>query len=241
MRTNIVKAKIKTGKKVCGVSFTALSLQAVEIIGNLGFDFIFLEGEHGAFSLKDIEEMCITANALGMTVHARVPNIHSSTILSFLDRGVQGITGPHIRNRADAEALVAACRFAPQGKRSFYGSRLAGYAFPQDVPSYMAGANPEILVTALLEDREAVEENLHEILSVEGLDAVSIGYVDLSQSMGHPGDWTHPEVAGAMEKAWEQIAGAGKASGRELLSMIGLTELMISGGKEFLAKEKRGK
>lgn len=237
MRTNIVKAKIKAGEKVRGVIFTAPNLQALEIIGNLGFDFIFIEGEHGAFSLKDIEEMCITANALGVTAHARVPNIHPSTILRFLDRGVQGITGPHIRNRSDAEALVAACRFAPQGIRSFYPSRLAGYTFPENVPSYMASANQEMWVTALLEDREAIEENLQEILSVKGLDAVSIGYVDLSQSMGHPGDWKHPEVAGAMENAWKQIAGAGKASGRDLVSMISLTELLITGGKEFLAKE----
>ena len=238
MRANIVKAKIKAGEKVCAVIFTALDLQALEIMGNLGFDFIFIEGEHGAFSLKDIEEMCIAANALGVTVHARVPNIHPSTILRFLDRGVQGITGPHIRNRSDAEALAAACRFAPQGIRSFYPSRLADYTFPDDVPSYMASANQEMWVTALLEDREAIEENLQDILSVEGLDAVSIGYVDLSQSMGHPGDWKHPEVAGAMDNAWKQIAGAGKASGRDLVSMISLTELLITGGKEFLAKGK---
>jgi 4-hydroxy-2-oxoheptanedioate aldolase len=238
MRTNFVKEKIKAGEKICGIILTVPDFQTLEIMGNLGFDFVFIEGEHGAFSLKDIEETCITANALGMTVHARVPNIHPSTILRFLDRGVQGIIGPHIRSRSDAEALVTACRFAPQGIRSFFPSRSADYIFGDNVSSYMASANEQMWVTALLEDREAVEENLQEILSVEGLDAVSIGYVDLSQSMGHPGDWNHPEVAGAMDNAWEQIARAGKASGRELISMERVTELLISGGKEFLGKVK---
>ncbi len=241
MRKNIVKAKTKAGEKVFGVSFTYPDLQALEIMGNLGFDFIFIEGEHGSFSLRDIEEMSVAANALGMTVHARVPNINSSTILGFLDRGVQGILGPHIRTRADAEALAAACRFAPQGKRSFYGSRLAGSTIPEDVPAYMDEANRQMWVCALLEDREAVEENLQDILAVEGLDAASIGFVDLSQSMGHPGNWKHPEVAGAMENAWKQIAGAGKSAVRDLINMARLTEFLISGGKEYLAKAKAAK
>jgi len=238
MRVNKVKAKLRAGEKVYGVAFTFPSLQAVEIVGNLGFDFIHIEGEHGAWSLKDIEETCIAANAMGLTVFARVPNIHPSTILGFLDRGVQGITGPHIRNRADAEALVAACRFAPRGIRSFYPSRPAGYSLPKDVPAYMADANEEIWVTALLEDREAVEENLPGILSVEGLDSVSIGHVDLSQSMGEPGNWEHPRVANAMEKAWQQITAASKAPQRGLMFSTGITDLIIGGARDFLAKTR---
>jgi 4-hydroxy-2-oxoheptanedioate aldolase len=238
MRTNVVKAKLLAGEKVYGVSFTFPLLQAVEIVGNLGYDFVYIEGEHGAFSLSDIEEMCIVANAMGMTVHARVPNIHPSTILRFLDRGVQGIRGPHIRNVADAEALVRACRFTPQGKRSFYGSRPAGYGLPDDVPAYMAQANEEIWVSALLEDREAVEENLSEILSVEGLDEVGIGHVDLSQSMGHPGNWEHPRVAEAMESAWARIRAAGKASPEGLLHMAHITDFIRTGAEGFLAEAK---
>jgi len=115
MRANKVRAKIRAGEKVYGVIFTFPSPQAVEIVGDLGFNFVFIEGEHGAWTLRDIEETCIVANAMGLTVHARVPNIHPSTILRFLDRGVQGITGPHIHNKAEAEALVAACRFALKG------------------------------------------------------------------------------------------------------------------------------
>jgi len=237
MHANKIKTKIRAGEKVYGVIFTFPSPQAVEILGNLGFDFVFIEGEHGAWTLRDIEETCILANAMGLTVHARVPNIHPSTILRFLDRGVQGITGPHIHDKAEAEALVAACRFAPQGIRSFYPSRPAQYRMPMDVPAYMARANEEIWVTALLEDREAIEENLLGILSVEGLDSVSIGHVDLSQSMGEPGDWEHPTVAKAMEKAWEQIIAAGKAPERGLMFSTRLTDLITIGAKDFLKRK----
>jgi 4-hydroxy-2-oxoheptanedioate aldolase len=178
----------------------------------------------------------MVANAFGLTVHARVPNIHPSTILQFLDRGVQGIMGPHIRTKSDAEALVAACRFAPQGTRSFYYSRPAGYCLPENVPDYMVQANREIWVTALLEDREAIEENLSPILSVEGLDAVTIGHIDLSQSMGEPGNWTHPTVEQAMQKAWNNIDAAGKAPGRGLIHLITLSEIFIRGCKAFITQ-----
>jgi 4-hydroxy-2-oxoheptanedioate aldolase len=233
LRINRVKRKINSDEKVYGIIFTFPCPQAVEIVGNLGFDFIFIEGEHGSWTLKDIEETCILANAMGLTVHARVPNILPSTILQFLDRGVQGITGPHIHNKSDTEALVSACRFAPLGKRSFFPSRPAQYNFPKDVSAYMNRSNEEIWVTALLEDREAIEENLSEILSVKGIDSVSIGYVDLSQSMGEPGNWEHPKVAKAMEKAWEEIIAAGKGKHRELMFSKRLTDMIIEGCKRF--------
>lgn len=234
MRINKVKSKILANEKVFGVSFTHPFHPAIEIIAHMGFDFIHIEGEHGAWTLRDIEDTCIIANALGLTVQARVPNIYPSTILQFLDRGVQGITGPHIRNKADAEALVAACRFAPQGSRSFYMSRPAGYRLPEDVPAYMAQANTEIWVTALLEDREAIEENLSDILSVEGLDAVAIGHIDLSQSMGEPGNWKHRKVERAMQKAWNQIIAAGKAPSRGLVYQASLSDFIINGCRGVL-------
>jgi 4-hydroxy-2-oxoheptanedioate aldolase len=211
------------------------SFQAMEIVAQQGFELIFLECEHGAFSARDVEDSCILANALGMTVFARVPNIQASTILGFLDRGVQGFTGPHIRTREDAENLVAACRFAPRGKRSFYYSRPTNSELPADVTDYMARSNEEIWVNALLEDREAVGENLEEILAVEGLDSAGIGHIDLSQSMGHPGNWEHPEVAGAMEKAWEQIAAQGKAGWRDHIRLIGLTDIVREAAREFVS------
>ena len=146
MLRNKVKAKLLAGEKVFGVGFTFPLLQAVEIVGDAGFDFIHIEGEHGVWSLKDIEETCMVANALGLTVHARVPNIHPSTILRFLDRGVQGIMGPHIRSQADTEALVAACRFAnPLRTRSTRASSTRR----------QANTSQEVTCTQVVEGRDA--------------------------------------------------------------------------------------
>ena len=233
MRQNKVKAKIKKGEKAYGVAFPFKSLPLVEVVGNLGVDFIFLEAEHGFFSLPDIEEMVLMADAKGLTTLARVPNIHPSTILRFLDRGVLGIMGPHIANAEDAETLVQACRFAPRGIRSFYPSKYADYTAPDDVPAYMAKANEEVMVTALLEDESALDD-LDNILSVEGVDVTLIGHYDLSQSMGEPGNYEHPRVAEAMEKAIEKIRASDVIYGREYVVPIGIFDLIRTGTQEFL-------
>ena len=233
MRVNKAKAKIKAGKKAYGVAFPFKSLPLVEVIGNLGFDYIFLEAEHGFFSLPDIEEMVLMADAKGLTTLARVPNIHPSTILRFLDRGVLGIMGPHIASKEDAEALVSACRFAPRGVRSFFPSKYADYVIPDDAPAYMAKANEEVLVTALLEDESALDD-LDSILSIEGLDVSLIGHYDLSQSMGQPGNYQHPRVAKAMDEAIEKIRASKVVYARDMLLSTGIFELVRSGAQDFL-------
>lgn len=238
MRINKVKAKIKAGQKAYGVAFPFKALPLVDVVGNLGFDFIFLEAEHGFFSLPDIEEMVLMADAKGLTTMARIPNIHPSTILRFLDRGVLGIMGPHIASKGDAEALAKGCRFAPRGVRSFYPSKYADYKIPDDVPGYMAKANEEVLVTALLEDASALDD-LDGILSVEGLDIASIGHYDLSQSMGYPGNYEHPTVARAMDAARDKVRASKVLWGRDWTFSAGIIDLVMSGAAEFLKKSNK--
>ena len=96
-RTNRIIEKNEQGKKGVGLGLVYPSAEAIEIVGMLGgFDFVQLDGEHGLFSPESIDEMCRTADGFGLNVIARVPGIDSSTINSYLDRGVTGIWGPHI-------------------------------------------------------------------------------------------------------------------------------------------------
>jgi 4-hydroxy-2-oxoheptanedioate aldolase len=234
MRINKVKAKIGTGEKACGVAFSFPCLQLVEMFGLLGFDYIFIDGEHGTFTLKDVEEMCMVADRTGMTVHARVPNNHPSTILRFLDRGVLGILGPHVITKEDVEALVAACKFAPQGNRSFTGPRVTGYGTSDmDLPTLMADANDQVMVSALIEDAQALE-HLPEILTVDGLDVLSFGPNDLAQSLGYVGQPEHPEAVKARTKATEQIRASGKIFRPDLTAQLGLTAALKEIGQSFL-------
>jgi 4-hydroxy-2-oxoheptanedioate aldolase len=224
---------MRAGEKAYGCSLIFPSAEIIELLGLAGFDYIFLDGEHGSFTTETIEQMCRVADAAGLTPIARVPNIQSSTILQFLDRGVMGIMGPHICTGEQAQALVAACRFAPQGKRSFGSGRGNDYGAPIERRQYMAQANAEILVIALLEDVE-VSANLPDILAVEGVDFFSYGPNDLAQSMGLPGEPEHPKVQAAMSQTTVRIYEAGKKILSDVMVSITATELILNAAQEFL-------
>lgn len=238
MRINKIKAKMRAGEKAYGCALSFPSAPLIELMGRAGFDYVFMDAEHGVFTLQDIEDMCRVADLVGLTPTARVPNIQPSTILQFLDRGVMGILGPHIITRADAEALVEACLFAPQGKRSFAGSRGNDYGMIEDGPAFMAQMNDEILPMALLEDIQALEENLSEILKVEHLEVFSFGPQDLAQSMGLPGQPEHPRAVAAREKAAAQIRAAGKKVGPDVMVAARGNQIFLEGAREFLRRER---
>jgi 4-hydroxy-2-oxoheptanedioate aldolase len=98
----------------------------------------------------------------------------------------------------------------------------------------MAHANEQVLVHALIEDAQALE-NLPEILSVEGLDVLSFGPNDLAQSLGYVGQPEHPEAVKAREKAAEQIRASGKTFGPDLMEQLRITEAIAEVGKQFIS------
>ena len=165
---NRVKAAMRAGRKAYGYNLSFPSPWVIDILGKIDFDFVFIDGEHGPFGLDQLEDLCRTAERHGVTTIARVPDIGSSTILRYLDRGIMGILGPHIATEADARQLVRACYFGPLGERSFGANRGTDYnAGIADKAAYYREANEQMLVCALLED-VAVLDNLDAILSVPG-------------------------------------------------------------------------
>jgi 2-keto-3-deoxy-L-rhamnonate aldolase RhmA len=95
---NRVKAAMRAGRKAYGYNLSFPSPWVIDILGKLDFDFVFMDGEHGPFGLDQLEDLCRTAERHNVTTIARVPDIGSSTILRYLDRGIMGILGPHIAN-----------------------------------------------------------------------------------------------------------------------------------------------
>src|ERR1700756_4061813 len=124
---NRVKAAMRAGRKAYGYNLSFPSPWVIDILGKLDFDFVFIDGEHGPFGLDQLEDLCRTAERHNLTTIARVPDIGSSTILRYLDRGIMGILGPHIGTEADARQLVRACYFGPLGERSFGANRGTDY------------------------------------------------------------------------------------------------------------------
>src|SRR5882672_7157081 len=165
---NRVKAAMRAGRKAHGYNLSFPSPWVIDILGKLDFDFVFIDGEHGPFGLDQLEDICRTAERHNVTTVARVPDIGSSTILRYLDRGIMGILGPHIATEADARQLVRACYFGPLGERSFGANRGTDYnAGIADKAAYYREANEQMLVCALLED-VAVLDNLDTIFPGAG-------------------------------------------------------------------------
>ena len=95
----------RAGRKAYGYNLSFPSPWVIDILGKLDLDFVFIDGEHGPFGLDQLEDLCRTAERYNLTTVARVPDIGSSTILRYLDRGIMGILGPHIATAADAAQL----------------------------------------------------------------------------------------------------------------------------------------
>ena len=237
MRVNNIIAKMKAGEMAYGCSLTFPSTAMVELMGRAGLDHVSFDGEHGPFTPESLDDLCRVADMAGLTPVARVPNIDSSTILRFLDRGIMGITGPHITNGQRARQLADACRYVPQGKRSFGSGRGAYYGDLQSGPQYMEHVNSQILVMAQLEDVEVLE-NLDDILAVEGIDLFSSGAQDIAQSMGLPGQPDHPRVKEFEAQVAAKVHAAGKKMTSEVIVAAGAGRLFLDGARAFLRAQK---
>lgn len=198
LRENKLKRALADGKTVFGLLNSIPSPLVVEMIGYAGYDFVILDMEHVCVNPETLENMVRAAECAGMTVLVRVPNAAPETILRALDCGALGIVVPHVRSRAEAEQAVAASRYHPLGSRGISGGRITGFG-AIDLPTYFERANTEIMVVAMIEDSEGVD-NLEAILSVSGIDMVLEGAIDLSQSYGVPGLAQHPSVLGAIDR-----------------------------------------
>lgn len=235
------------------VNFT--SAWFVDVVGLAGFDFVMLDAEHGPLSPESAEIMIRAAEAGGLVPIVRVPANVPHEILRYLDVGAAGVQVPHIDTAEDARAAVAAIRYPPIGQRGLAPiTRAARYGVDEPVPTYVERMNRELLLWAMIETAEAVE-NVDAILAVPGIDAIIVGPGDLSSSMGHRGDRTVPAVKEAVQHVVDRCRAAGMpvsltaanpTAARQCVEQgANIVEVASSGwivgaGRAFLAEAKRG-
>jgi 4-hydroxy-2-oxoheptanedioate aldolase len=209
MRTNSAKAKLAEGKVVFGGIVNRFAPDIVELLGTIGYDFVMIDCEHGSLHLDQVENMVRAAEAFNITPITRVPNHDASTILGYLDRGVQGIIVPHVNTRAAAEAVSQAARYHPDGHRGIGGGRAHDYGVGVSRQESTSWINSQMLVIPMMEETEAVS-NLDDIVRVPGVDVIHVASGDLSQSMGFPGQ---EKVRELMRQVIPRIRAAGKNVG----------------------------
>ena len=211
MRHNSVKEKVLRGEPAIGASLGLPSPGLVEFCGLLGFEWIFIDAEHGPIGWPECQSMARACDAHGLSSIVRVPKLDHSLIAKYLETGVLGVAIPHINTAEQADFAVKSARYAPLGRRGCDAgsSRSSDYGLSESAGSYFARSNEEIIVAAWVEEAEGME-NLDEILRVPGVDAVFFGAGDLALSMGLPGQGDHPDVQAAVAEGKRKVLDAGK-------------------------------
>jgi 4-hydroxy-2-oxoheptanedioate aldolase len=162
-----------------------------------GFDSLVVDMQHGVVDYQTAVTMLQAVSTTAVVPLARIPWNDPAFVMKILDAGAYGVICPMINNRQQAEALVRACKYPPRGYRSFGPVRASIYAGAD----YATHANDQLLVMPMIETAEALE-NLDDILSTPGVDAIYVGPADLSLALGCTPrlDQTDPPVVEAQKK-----------------------------------------
>ncbi len=210
MRKNKIKAMLAEGGRVVNGWCAIPSSYSAELMAHQGFDSVSIDLQHGPVDFQAAVGMMQAISTTDAVPMARIPWNDPAIIMKMLDAGAYGLICPMINTKAEAEAFVAAGRYAPMGNRSFGPNRAVQYGGAD----YWQHANEEVLLLAMIETTKALA-NLDEILSVPGLNGIYVGPGDLSLSMGYAPtlDPDAPVVLEAMESIRSRTRAAGLIAG----------------------------
>ncbi|MFN0313712.1 MAG: HpcH/HpaI aldolase family protein [Burkholderiales bacterium] len=238
--TNVAKQKLQQGSLSIGMGVRAVrGVEIARLMKTAGFDWLFIDLEHGATSTETAYQISVAALDAGIAPLVRVPSGELAMGTRCLDGGALGIVMPHVDTVEEARAMVNAFKFAPIGRRSIGG------AYPQfgfaSVPAkeVVSEINDATLVVAMIETPKAVE-NADQIAAVPGIDALLMGTNDLCLEMGIPGQLDHERVVAAIDtvlaacKKHGKWPGLGGVYGKELLKRyVGRGMRMILSGNDI--------
>ncbi|MBB3050482.1 4-hydroxy-2-oxoheptanedioate aldolase [Prauserella isguenensis] len=238
LTTNTLKRKIRAGDEVYGLFCATPEPAMVEMIGCAGYDFVIIDTEHTLVGPQQVENMIRAAEAVGLTPLVRVAEGDTAGILRVLDGGAMGVVVAHVRSRSDVDAAVRAAKYAPEGMRSLNGGRVPGFG-SLDLADYVRRANDEIMVVAMIEDAEGVDD-IAPVLDGGGIDLVLEGAADLSQSYGVPWQTRHERVRDAVREVHGACAERGVPFCAIPRERDDHEEWLTAGVRTFVLGEERG-
>ena len=197
---NKTKRKLANNELALGFGVTHLRTGATAMIAAAAdHDWLFIDMEHGAFSVQEATQLCFAALPTGITPIVRICAGALDEGTRCLDNGALGVIVPHVRSADEARRVVGAAKFAPLGNRSPLGGlpHLHYRSFP--VQEATRAMNDATMVVVMMETLEALER-VEEIAAVDGLDMLFIGTNDLTTEMGEMGNFGHPRVREAYER-----------------------------------------
>lgn len=210
---NRLRKRLAEGGLALGYGVHHLRGSAVGMIAAAsGFDWLFIDMEHGAMSVDDASRIAIAALGQGVTPIVRVCKDALFEGTRSLDNGAMGVVVPHVDTAEEAMAVARAYRFPPVGERSWGGPPFAYGLAAVNPAEAQAELNRDILVACMIETPQAVQ-NAEAIAAVPGVDVLMIGTSDLTATMGIAGQIGHPEVRAAYERVGAACAKHGKVMG----------------------------
>ncbi len=220
---NIAKERLVAGELSIGMGVKALrSVEVGRIMKTAGYDFLFIDLEHGPTSVETAYSICVAALDANIAPIVRVPHGELAMATRCLDGGALGIVIPHVDTADEARAMVDAFRYQPLGHRSIAGGYPQFGFAPTPAAQVTKEMNDATLVIAMIETPLAVE-NAEAIAAVKGIDVLLMGTNDLCLEMGIPGKLDDERVVAAVQtvvaacKRHGKWAGLGGVYGKELL------------------------
>jgi 2-keto-3-deoxy-L-rhamnonate aldolase RhmA len=200
---NILRKKLKKDNFVIGTMMQELRSPAVPILlANAGYDFIFIDMEHGAHNMETVADLIKVSRGIGLCPLVRVPDLQYHLISRCLDAGAQGFMVPRIETREQAQKAVSYSKYPPLGERGCSINKGHNDYRGGDLLEFISSANKENFVILQIERRAAIED-LDNILSVEGVDGAVLGPNDLAASYGVKNDLNSQFMNDIFQKVME--------------------------------------
>jgi 2-keto-3-deoxy-L-rhamnonate aldolase RhmA len=236
---NTAKRKLTEGGIAVGLILHHLRTAAAPALAAAsGHDFLFIDMEHGAFSVQEAAQLCVASLPTGITPIVRVCAGAIDEATRLLDNGALGIVVPHVDTAKQARVIADAFRYPPQGTRSWGGSPAVYGYLPPSMAEAQAAINNEILIVAMIESPEAVENAL-DIAAVDGIDVLLIGSSDLTSALGIAGQMGHEklidayaEVGAACRKHGKVLGMGGIGGGEDATRYVGMGARFITSGAD---------
>jgi 2-keto-3-deoxy-L-rhamnonate aldolase RhmA len=203
MRKNPLKTALAAGRVQTGAIMGQFRTPEIaRIYKAAGFDWVFIDTEHGGFDLETVQDVCRVASLINLTPLVRVPDIQYPLLSRALDCGAEGVIFPRVESPELLERAVSWTKFPPLGARGFGLTRMAVDYAQYSMPEIMTYSNENVMAVLQIETKRAVEAR-EELLAIDGVNAVIVGPADLSVSLGVPGEFEHPRMVSAIESIME--------------------------------------
>ncbi|HLW27044.1 MAG TPA: aldolase/citrate lyase family protein [Kiloniellales bacterium] len=208
-----LKLRMKAGQGALGVWLELGSPTVAELLAEVGYDFAILDMEHGPHSVGECVSMMQAMRGTPCVPVVRVPWNDHAVIKRVLDAGARGIMVPSVNDAAEAEAVVAACRYPPRGRRGIAAGVARATRYGLQLDDYLRRfEEEELLVICQIETVQAVN-NIESIAAVEGVDVLFIGPNDLAADAGYFNRMDAPEVEDLVARVEEACERAGRLLG----------------------------